>query len=284
MNAKPALKVKKGALTEKRKTSLKSRAGELKVLPGGGSKDEVLSQERRDALVVEHRIKARKLSRSILRKWQARLDIEEVDSVVDLSLCEAVKRFDPEKGASFITFLYYHLKGNLVRAVSSAANQNSVAVTAEEAELTGSTERRPINSIEISEALSSHEQVLPDEALLKKELIELSREACGRLDALEREVIEKIYIKGQQLIDIASELGYSRCHISRLKRRALETLHKDLSSVLEKNGKRALPEGVSIKHLVTSSKRRSLKPSMRRKQAKSSTRGSEMDQYKIAVG
>jgi len=49
-----------------------------------------------------------------------------VDSIVDLSLCEAVKRFDPLKGASFMTFLFYHLKGNLVRAVAAAATSTAI--------------------------------------------------------------------------------------------------------------------------------------------------------------
>jgi len=283
MNAKPALKIKKGALKGNTRSATQGRGTNLKVVQGGGLRG--LTQEARDALVVEHRVKARKLSRSILRKWQARLDLEEVDSVVDLSLCEAVKRFDPDKGASFITFLYYHLKGNLVRAVSSAANQNSIAVSAEEAEASGSSERRPVNSIEIAEALSSHDQVLPDEVLLKKELIELSKEACGRLNALEKEVIEKIYIKGQQLIDIASELGYSRCHISRLKRRALDILQKDMKSALETNENVSSFAGeLSKVKNISSARRRPLKASLRRKHKRPVTMGVEAEELKFAVG
>src|SRR5690348_15064745 len=71
----------------------------------------------KEELVLRYRMKARKLARSILRKWHSRLDLQEVDSIVDLSLCEAVARYNPAKGASFMTFLFYHLRGNLIRAV-----------------------------------------------------------------------------------------------------------------------------------------------------------------------
>jgi len=197
-----------------------------------------LTSSERENLVLDFRLKARKLARSILRKWHARLDLQEVDSVVDLSLCEAVKRFDPTKGASFMTFLFYHLRGNLIRAVSAAASANTVPVADNRSEEQKGKGRkragsRGINAIEVAEALCSHEYMLPDEVLFKKELVNLSTEACEKLDALEREVIYRIYIKEQQLMDIAHSLGYSRCHISRVKKKALETLYDEMSTSME---------------------------------------------------
>ncbi|NLF25374.1 MAG: sigma-70 family RNA polymerase sigma factor [Deltaproteobacteria bacterium] len=200
-------------------------------------KNKQLSASDREKLVLDFRLKARKLARSILRKWHARLDLMEVDSLVDLSLCEAVRRYDVNKGASFMTFMFYHLRGNLIRAVSTAASLNVVPVMEGE---DGACERRKrskgnrgISAIEVAEALSSHDNVLPDEALFKKELVMLSSNACAKLDALEREVIYRIYVQEQQLIDIAHSLGYSRCHISRVKRKALDTLCHDLAPSMD---------------------------------------------------
>lgn len=187
----------------------------------------------REQLVLDFRLKARKLARSILRKWHARLDLLEVDSLVDLSLCEAVKRYDPNKGASFMTFLFYHLRGNLIRAVSTAASLNVVPVTEGEEDEGGHGRRGKsscnISAAEVAEALCNHDSLLPDEALFRKELMALSSHACAKLDALEQEVIHRIYVKEQQLIDIAQSLGYSRCHISRVKRKALDTLCSNLA-------------------------------------------------------
>ncbi|RIL01798.1 MAG: hypothetical protein DCC75_13510 [Proteobacteria bacterium] len=196
----------------------------------------------RQNLVIEYREKARKLARSILRKWHSRLDLEEVDSVVDLSLCEAVKRFNPEKGASFITFMYYHLKGNLIRTVATAANANSMPLPeldqgdSSSALNEGQPHNRTVNANEIAEALCSQEFMLPDEMLFKKQMAGLSRRACEGLDALERAVIERVFLDGEQLMDVARSLGYSRCHISRVKKKALETLFHLLKSAAGVSG------------------------------------------------
>ena len=186
---------------------------------------------------MKYRLKARKLGRSILRRWHARMDLDEVDSIVDLSLCEAVKRFDPAKGASFMTFLFYHLKGNLVRAVTTAAAANSIPVfNADENEVqVGEPDHlfghqfRAMNSAEVAEAVVSQDAPLPDEMLWRKELHGKSSIACEKLDPLEREIIKRIFLQEQQIMDIAATLGYSRCHISRVKKKALETLYNELS-------------------------------------------------------
>ncbi|NDC37158.1 MAG: sigma-70 family RNA polymerase sigma factor [Proteobacteria bacterium] len=209
----------------------------VKLFPANKKKIEVLSQEERDDLVVSHREQARKLARSILRKWHSRLDLQEVDSLVDLSLCEAVRRYNPAFGASFITFLYYHMRGNLIRAVTDAATQNMIPVTDAELEVSVNAEAGlnfgKATSIDVADALSSEHSPLPDESLFRKELVSLSDTACYKLDELEREVIQRIYLKEQQLIDVANQLGYSRCHISRVKKKALDTLYSDLATSLE---------------------------------------------------
>jgi len=194
------------------------------------------TEAQQEALIIKYRLKARKLGRSILRGWHARLDLEEVDSLVDLSLCEAVKRFNPYKGASFMTFLYYHLKGNLVRAVASAASSHSIPIFNVDENESERAERehfighqlRGLNASEVAEALCSQDAPTPDEVLWKKELHDKSAGACEKLDTLEREIIQRIFLHEQQIMDIASTLGYSRCHISRVKKRALETLYDEL--------------------------------------------------------
>jgi len=243
MSVLPAVKIEEDVIPMVGKASgtAKPKARVFEIVRGKGfkrKKTEHLSELQRHDLVVEFRMKARKLGRSILRKWHARMDLQEVDSIVDLSLCEAVKRYDPNKGASFMTFLYYHLKGNLIRAVSAAASANTIPVHDSE---NGSAQRNDqrrdysnfVNAIDVAEALCNHERLLPDEVFLKKEMVKLSLDACDRLDPLESEVIRRIYIQGQQLMDIANSLGYSRCHISRVKKKALEALNQDMTFSLQ---------------------------------------------------
>jgi RNA polymerase sigma factor (sigma-70 family) len=233
----PKLKVIAGRATDKdavaviaaKRLAQSEEAGELSPL-------------QQEALIIKYRIKARKLGRSILRRWHSRMDLDEVDSIVDLSLCEAVKRFNPDKGASFMTFLFYNLKGNLVRAVASAAASSSLPVRladmgevfVDESEAHTSN-TQSINAAEIAEAVTSQDAPLPDEALWRKQLTDCSSLACEKLDALEREIIKRIFVHEQQIIDIATALGYSRCHISRVKKKALDTLHDELSMVMNRD-------------------------------------------------
>jgi len=141
-----------------------------------------------------------------------------------------------------MTFLFYHLKGNLVRAVTAAAASSALPIRlaelgeafADEADM-GSSHTQSMNAAEVAEAVTSQDAPLPDEALWRKQLSDRSANACEKLDALEREIIKRIFVHEQQIIDIATALGYSRCHISRVKKKALDTLHDELSLVMNQD-------------------------------------------------
>jgi hypothetical protein len=148
-----------------------------------------------------------------------------------------------------MTFLFYHLKGNLVRSVASAAATSSLPVRLAEfgeAFSDAFDAETPIahgmNAVEIAEAVTSQDSPLPDEALWKKQLNDCSSLACAKLDELEREIIKRIFVHEQQIIDIAAALGYSRCHISRVKKKALDTLHDELRVVMNQDDYAPLAE------------------------------------------
>lgn len=193
----------------------------------------LLSEEAKEKVVVRSRQKARKLARSILRRWNARLDLSEVDSIVDLSLCEAAARFSPEMGASFMTFLFYHLRGNLIRTISTAVNTNVVPLHDSDGMLDEEVAHSVVQSYEVANALTGTEVTRPDEILIKEEMLKLSSSARDKLDTLAQQVLQRIFVNEEQLIDIAYDLGYSRCHISRVKRRALETVYTDIAASLD---------------------------------------------------
>ena len=212
----------------------------------------LLTSNQQEDLIIKHRMKAQKLGRSILRRWHSRMEVEEVNSIVDLSLCEAVKRFDATKGASFMTFLFYHLKGNLVRAVTAAASATAIPLALAElgdsiftgCEVQIKGKKIGINAIELAEAVTSQDEPSPDEALWRKELSGKSSSACDKLDTLEREIVRRIFVQEQQIIDIAAALGYSRCHISRVKRKALSTLHDELRIVMNQDDYAAMSNSI----------------------------------------
>ncbi|MFO0416355.1 MAG: sigma-70 family RNA polymerase sigma factor [Pseudomonadota bacterium] len=241
--AKPKLRLVKSSPAVKKISATKKRAARhLKAVVLEAKIAESLTPFQQEALIMKYRLKARKLGRSMLRRWHARLDLDEVDSVVDLSLCEAVKRFDASKGASFMTFLFYHMKGNMVRSVAASAAANAIPLALAEAgesrladcEVKLYGKFSGINANEIADAITSQDEPLPDEALWRKELTERSALACDKLDSLEREIVKRLFVHEQQIIDIAAALGYSRCHISRVKRKALVTLQDELRTVMNR--------------------------------------------------
>ncbi len=232
---------KKAKVNRTLKNHSKKGVSFLKLAAKVTSKVVLLSRQQQEDMILEYRLKARSLAHSLLRRWHSRLDSQEVESLVDLSLCEAVRRFNKRNGASFITFLFYHLRGNLIRAIATAASLNYVPLPDFDGmdssiERGGTSRGRIANAIEIADTFCHHDNQLPDAALLQKELAQLSSGACAKLDPLEKEVVYRIYVQEEQLLDIANSLGYSRCHISRVKRKAIEALYSDLSNSIYPDG------------------------------------------------
>lgn len=217
-------------------------------------------------LVTEHRENGRKLARSFLRRWRVVMDLEDVDSTVDLALCEAASRYDSEKGAAFMTFFYYHLRGHMVRAVERSANNSAMMVNfshTTEVDIADWAQKEAHN---FSHHPSSQDEVnpTPESITLRKERISNCREVCSALDPLEQEVLSRAFEKDEALVDIAESLGYSRCHISRVKKRALNHLRHLISSQgmapeMREKKEHALKEQLEVRALQRKRTRRSSK-------------------------
>ncbi len=190
-------------------------------------------------LIINHRENGRKLARSILRRWRVRMPGEEIDSIVDLALCEAARRYSSERGASFMTFLFYHLRGHLVRSVARAAQGNNIFLSfARNAGVdTSDWAHLPAEVIwsYVPEYMVFGQRDLetPEHVMIRQEKITQTQNACAQLDSLEREIIDRSFSSEQPLVDIAKSLGYSRCHISRVKKTALDRLKNLLHGVVE---------------------------------------------------
>ena len=197
------------------------------------------SEEDVRKLVLDHRDNGRKLARSILRRWRVRMPAEEIDSIVDLALCEAARRYSSGRGASFMTFFFYHLRGHLVRAVTRAAQASSMFMAYAQSNGVDTIEWRSANNESIwpfipdSFLFSQREAVTPEHEIIRREKLEQCRNAVSKLDDLEKEIVFRSFTDEQPLVDIARSLGYSRCHISRVKKSALDRLKNFLGGVEE---------------------------------------------------
>lgn len=271
-SAKGAVKVQKAgrSVGEKKPVRLtvaargiSTPAAQVVAPPAPHNTDDFRASDGEENLVLAYRNKARKLALSMLRRWHARLPLDELYSVVDLTLCEAGRLYNPKKGASFITFLFYHLRGNLIRAITAAATANvaPVALGEGQEESGESDDGHGATAMDIAESLSSSDFATPDDVLYRKEIIRLTREACAELEDVEREIVERLFIGEEQVVDIARSMGYSRCHVSRIKKDALETLQRKLAGVMVAAA-RGGQEGTSVQGAVA--RRKTLRRVVRR--------------------
>ena len=227
--------------TPRKKTGKKAKASK-----------EVLAAQNIESLILDHRENGRKLARSILRKWRVRMPADEIDSVVDLALCEAARRFDESHGASFMTFFFYHLRGHLVRAVARAANSNNIFMAfAQNMGMEADDWHHVSNEVIWAYApdtrvFGQQDVETPESSILRQEREKKCREAISRLDVLEQEVINRSFKGEQPLVNIARNLGYSRCHVSRVKKAALERLRVILDEGTEGSRSNALREKRSL--------------------------------------
>lgn len=174
------------------------------------------------SIIEEHWELGQKLAWKLLRTWRVRLAEDDVVSIVGFALCEAAYRYNPEREASFKTFLFYHLRGALIKEISRIV-QNQKFYTSMSQELLDMPEgfETSGNVHRISLAVDFD---TPELLLQKKELTEFCQEANAFLDGLQQEVILRYFFYDESLTTIAEKLGYCRCHISRVKSRAVAVL------------------------------------------------------------
>lgn len=228
---------KKVAQSKKQSSDISRRVSAPKKRKIAKPSPEALEAQRVEALILDHRENGRKLARSILRRWRVRMPSDEIDSVVDLALCEAARRFSESHGASFMTFFFYHLRGHLVRSVARAAHSNNIFMAFAQNMGMEPDEWHHVSNEVIwayapdTKVFGQQEVETPEHRMLRSEREKKCREAVQKLDSLEQEVIYRSFQGEQPLVNIARNLGYSRCHVSRVKKAALERL----KNILEEN-------------------------------------------------
>ena len=193
-----------------------------------------LSRPNIDKLIIEHREHGRRLAWSFLTTWRVRMGQDDVMSVVGAALCEAANRFDPTKGVAFKTFFFYHLRGMLLKEIARVIQEQKVLQFVPSNSV---TENIPIDKAAVSDWASPLvENNNPERIIERRQVASACWEACGQLDILEQEVLVRFFVFDEPLVTIAEELKYCRCHISRVKSRALAKLARILKESLKSQG------------------------------------------------
>ena len=188
-----------------------------------------LSRKQIDKLIIDHQEHGKRLAWSFLTSWRIRLAQDEVISVVGAALCEAANRFDPDRGVDFKTFFFYHLRGMLLKEISRVIQEQKILHFVPHTVVTGAPATGD-QAIYSSWAFPVVDTNNPEKILEKRQVANRCWEACSELDPLEQEVLVRFFGYDEPLVRIAKELDYCRCHISRVKSRALAKLGKLLTT------------------------------------------------------
>ncbi|MCC6932478.1 MAG: sigma-70 family RNA polymerase sigma factor [Deltaproteobacteria bacterium] len=176
-------------------------------------------------LIISHQDHGMKLAWRFLKVWQVRMHIEEIRSLVGLALVEAATRFDPEKEVAFSTFFFYHLRGILLKEITRLVHDSKNCEYLPGSAFTISDEVAEAMGAPVLAAAAA-ESSIPDVILQEKEIARCCWKACASLDLLEKEVIYRHFVDDQSIKEIAKELHYCRCHISRVKSNAIKKLKR----------------------------------------------------------
>ena len=219
-----------------------------------------LQRERR---VAEYWYLCRRAARRFMRRGLDRADLEQVGAI---GLIKAIDRYDPSQPAPFEAYAWLLVVGELMhyvrdserflrapRGVRTLERRWTVA----ERELRTTLEREPRESdvarligatpadVREIRAYRASSHVIPFELVQDRErrtapygiesvLDRLTVEKMLEgLSPLERQIVRSIHLDGVTVVELAGRLGYSRRHVTRLHRCAIERL------------KRALPRGTT---------------------------------------
>ena len=170
------------------------------------------------------------LAKSLLQRWKAHIEPGVLMSVVGVSLVEAASRFDPTREASFRTYLFYHLKGLLIKeikmliSIGADTDRKSREFGEDEAEIDAAL-NLPKSTKKVDPSANP-----PSTLLERQDLLLLCYSATGQLSEIEQQILVQHFVEDKGMLEIADDLGFSRCHVSRLKTKALKKLQKRLSS------------------------------------------------------
>ncbi len=214
----------------------------------------------RERAVAEHWYLCRRAARRFIRRGLDRADLEQVAAI---GLIKAVDRYDASQKAPFEAYAWLLIVGELMhhvrdseRLVRAPRNVRSWERrwSRAERELRASLGREPMESdVAGAAGISPHQareirafrasgrvlsfdllrtaEYRAADASIENVLDRLTVEAIlAGLTPLERQIVASIHLDGITVVELAARLGYSRRHLTRLHRNALEGLRQQLGA------------------------------------------------------
>lgn len=177
-------------------------------------------------LLIEHNLR---LVAHIVKKYEnSRDDSEDLISIGTIGLIKGVNTFNPEKANSLAAYVSRCIENELLMHFRSGKKRN-LEVSLGDAV----GEDREGNKISLVEIISGDDLQTDEQVMINIQIEKLNAILPKCLSGREQVVLELRYgLNGAKMLpqrEIASKLGISRSYISRIEKRALAKLYKEMN-------------------------------------------------------
>jgi RNA polymerase sigma factor for flagellar operon FliA len=196
--------------------------------------------EARNELVLRYRPYVFKVARDLAASIPCHLEVEDLASWGCLGLVEAAERYEPSRGVKFRSFAHSRIHGAMVDAIRAQLGRRTrESVSRMVTELRrvrclagdGSYSAEPSpDSVDdrytVEGVIEGEPYGAPDRALFVKESHRLVLLALDTLSPIERTVIVRHYLHGDEVCVIAKRHNLSKSWLSRIHTRAIGKLRR----------------------------------------------------------
>lgn len=234
--------------------------------------EETLDSANADQIILDRMPLVRLIARDLARKVPPNILYDDLVSAGTVGLIEAIRSYDPAKGASLDTFLHYRIRGAILdflrdedhlsrryrrrarlmedtrQRMRKAGIETSDEEVAKRIGVSVETyhqwqcQAAALSSLDSTALPQDHlrflmdpRSVRPDEQMEERERASLLQRALRRVPPAERKVILAL-CEGAGTQAIARSLGVSASRISQVKRSGLERLRGILTSTQNRSG------------------------------------------------
>lgn len=162
--------------------------------------------------VLLYRAQAARYCRYFAGRWRLAASSEELISLADLALCEALHAFRPEFRSRFTSYLFLHVR----RVVHDALCDQ---IRAEKGRV-----RAPGTALDREEEDSLPRIACPEAQFARTQARENLLRALSVLEDRERQILHSLYIQDLPIAEAARRMRMSRMHLYTLRGRALTKL------------------------------------------------------------
>ncbi len=184
------------------------------------------------ALVTDNLPLVRSLARRMAPSARPYLELGDLVSIGAEALLLASRRFDRSRKVPFGSFAYRRVRGAMIEGLGAAGPHSR----GRRRRRAGRPERRALPFLCVYDDRQHMSESRREVAAQLAERIDDHRlatrlqSAMASLDERERELVCRHYLEGEDLQDIAADLGISRAWASRLHARALVRLREQLAA------------------------------------------------------